>query len=51
VPDKMFMLLIAIALVMLGLLSLKSSSSNCPELRTLDDFENNKTTVCERTNQ
>jgi hypothetical protein len=44
------MLLIAIALVMLGFLTLRFSSSNCPELNTLDDFENNKTTVCERTN-
>ena len=43
------MLLIAIALVMLGLLALRLQP-NCPELRTLDDFENNKTTVCERTN-
>jgi len=46
--DRMFMLLIAIALVMLGLLALRFEP-NCPELHTLDDFENNKTTVCERT--
>jgi hypothetical protein len=47
--NRMFMLLIAIALVMLGFLTLRFSSSACPELNTLDDFENNKTTVCERT--
>jgi len=46
--NRMFMLLIAIALVMLGLLALKFQPA-CPELRTLDDFENNKNTVCERT--
>jgi len=46
--DKMFMLLIAIALVMLGLLALRFQPA-CPELHTLDDFENNKNTVCERT--
>jgi hypothetical protein len=47
--NRMFLLLIAIALVMLGLLTLRFSSTACPELHTLDDFENNKTTVCERT--
>ena len=46
--NRMFLLLIAVALVMLGLLALRFQS-NCPKLNTLDDFENNKTTVCERT--
>ena len=46
--NRMFLLLIAVALVMLGLLALRFQP-NCPELHTLDDFENNKTTVCERT--
>jgi len=47
--NRMFLLLIAVALVMLGILTLRFSSHNCPKLNTLDDFENNKTTVCERT--
>jgi len=47
--NRIFLLLIAVALVMLGLLTLRFSSTACPELNTLDDFENNKTTVCERT--
>jgi hypothetical protein len=46
--NRMFLLLIAVALVMLGLLALRFQP-NCPALNTLDDFENNKTTVCERT--
>jgi len=45
--NRMFLLLIAVALV-LGLLALRFQPA-CPELHTLDDFENNKTTVCERT--
>ena len=47
--NRMFLLLIAVALVMLGLLALRFQPV-CPQLNTLDDFENNKTTVCERTN-
>jgi len=37
--NKMFMLLIAIALVMLGLLALRFQPTNC-EAHTLDQFEN-----------
>jgi len=41
VDKKLFMLLIAITLIVLGFLALRFQSK-CPEAKTLDQFEENK---------
>lgn len=47
--DKAFIALISILVIMIGILSFYFSTPKCVEATTLDQFENNKTLVCERT--
>jgi len=45
--DKAFIALISILVIMIGILCFYFSIPKCVEATTLDQFENNKTLVCE----